>query len=165
MIKGKIDAGIGHYNVDSDELFAALANCDFLEPITSIDFTDNTSNVEEVDKATIAHGTKIPTPHKGEKSLKRQSADTTEMEVDAPSKRAKTSSNHVHIISLDEDDDQGSINQGTTVLITKEKELQRLVNQLPKCLQYSLFQDLQCWSKALNWIKQNHHSITLEMIW
>ena len=67
----KIDAGIGHYNANPNELLAALVNCDFLEPITSIGFTDNTSNAEEVDKATLVHGTKIPTPHKGEKSLKR----------------------------------------------------------------------------------------------
>lgn len=123
----KIGAGIGHYNADIDELLASLANCDFLEPITSIEFTDNTSNGEEVDKSTLAHGTKNPTPHKGEKSLKRQSADTTEMEVDAPSKRDKTSSNLVHIISLDEDDDQGSINQDTIVIITEEKEDQSQV--------------------------------------
>ena len=51
----------------------------------------------------------------------------TEMEVDTPSKRAKTSSHHVHIISLDEDNDQGSINQGTIVLITEEKEDQSQV--------------------------------------
>ena len=147
----------------------ALANCDFLEPITDIEFIDNTSNTVEIYKATIAHGTKIPTPHKGEKSLKRQSADTTEMEVDTPSKRAKTSSHHVHIISLDENNDQGSINQGTTVLITEEKEDQSQVpskthESTPKCLQYSLFQDLQCWSRALNWIKLNHHSTIVEMI-
>lgn len=53
----KTDVGIGHYNVDSDELLAALANCDFLEPITDIEFSDNTSNTVEVDKATIAQGT------------------------------------------------------------------------------------------------------------
>lgn len=50
----KIDAGIGHYNADLDELLATLANCDFLEPITDIEFSDNTSNIVEVDKATIA---------------------------------------------------------------------------------------------------------------
>ena len=49
------------------------------------------------------------------------------MEVDAPSKRAKTSSNLVHIISLYEDDDQGSINQDTTIIITEEKEDQSQV--------------------------------------
>ena len=97
----KTNADIGHSNADPDELLVALANCDFLEPITSIEFTDNTSNTKEVDKATIAHGIEIPTPHKGEKSLKRQSADTTEMELDTPSKGDKTSSNPVHIISLD----------------------------------------------------------------
>ena len=80
-----------------------------------------------MDKATIAHGTKIPTPHKGEKSLKIQFVDTTNMEVDTPSKRAKTSSHRVHIISLYEDNDQGSINQGTPVLITEEKEDQSQV--------------------------------------
>ena len=75
-----------------------------------------------MDKATIARGTEIPTPQKGEKSLKRQSVDITKMEVATPSQRAKTSSHPIHIISLDEDDDQGTINQGTTILITKEKE-------------------------------------------
>lgn len=49
------------------------------------------------------------------------------MEVDTPSKRVKASSHPIHIISLDEDNDQGSINQGTTVLITKEKEDQSQV--------------------------------------
>ena len=53
----KTDAGIGHYNVDSDELLAALANCDLLKPITGIEFTDNTSNTVEMDEAIIAHGT------------------------------------------------------------------------------------------------------------
>ena len=120
MDQRKADAGIGYYNADPDELLSALANCDFLEPITSIEFTDNTSNADKVDKATIAHGTEIPTPHKGEKYLKRQSADTIDMEVDTPSKRAKISSNPVHTISLDEDNDQGSINQETIVIITEE---------------------------------------------
>jgi hypothetical protein len=120
--QGKTNAGMGHYNANSDELLAALTNYDFLEPIIDIEFSDNTSNPMEMDKATIAHGTKIPGPHKGEKSLKRQSADTAEMDVDTPSKRDKTSSHHVHIIYLDENDYQGSINQGTIVLITEERE-------------------------------------------
>ena len=80
-----------------------------------------------MDKATIAHETKIPTPHKGEKYLKRQSTNIAEIEVDTPSKRAKTSSHCVHIISLSEDNDQSSINQGTKVLITEEKEDQSQV--------------------------------------
>ena len=42
MDQRKVDAGIGHYNVDPDEVLATLDNCDFLEPITSIEFTDNT---------------------------------------------------------------------------------------------------------------------------
>ena len=43
MDQRKVDAGIGHYNADPDELLAALANSDFLEPITGIEFIDNTS--------------------------------------------------------------------------------------------------------------------------
>lgn len=127
MDQRKEDAGIDHYNVDLDELLAALANSDFLEPIIGIEFTDNTSETQGMYNTIVVQGTEIPTLHKGEKSLKRQSADTADMEVDIPSKRAKISSNHVHIISLDEDNDQGSINQETIVIITEEKEDQSQV--------------------------------------
>ena len=53
MDQRKADAGIGHYNVDPDELLAALANSNFLEPITSIEFTDNTSETQGMYNTTV----------------------------------------------------------------------------------------------------------------
>lgn len=59
MDQRKADASIGHYNANLDELLVALASYDFLEPITSIEFTDNTSETQGMYNTTVVQGTKI----------------------------------------------------------------------------------------------------------
>ena len=41
-------------------------------------------------KDAIEQRTKVPTPLKGEKSLKRHSTDTVDMEIDVTNKKART---------------------------------------------------------------------------
>ena len=88
---------------------AALVNSDFLQQVEDKDSTDSGKDIINPDKATAEKKTKVPTPLKGEKSLKRHCTDTTDMEIDVSTKKARTFTQQIEVVSLDEDD-EGSIN-------------------------------------------------------
>ena len=58
------------------------------------DDDNNDSNSERIniDKVVEAQETEVPTPLKGQKSLKRHSIDTVDMEIDITTKKPRISS-------------------------------------------------------------------------
>ena len=68
------------------------------------------------DKDVTEQRTEVPTPLKGEKSLKRHSTDTVDMDIDVSSKKARTSAQPIEVISINEDD-EGSINKGKGTIV------------------------------------------------
>ena len=63
----------------------------------------------------------MPTPLKAEKSLKRHSADTMEMDEDVATKRPRISEQRKEIVDI-EDDDERSINKGKTTIVEEESQ-------------------------------------------
>ena len=77
------------YEAEQDEILDSLANSDFLEQVEDKDNTDTRKHTVNPDKDTAEQKTEIPTPLKGEKSLKRNSTDIANMEIDVSTKRDK----------------------------------------------------------------------------
>lgn len=73
-----------------------------------------------LDKAAIEQRTKVPTPLKGEKSLKRHSTDTIDMDIDVSNKKARTSAQPIEIVSINEDDER-YINKGKGTIVEEEQ--------------------------------------------
>ena len=109
------------YVAKQDEILAGLANTGFLEQVEDKDNTDNGKETVNLDKAIAEHRTEVPTPLKWEKSLKRHSTNTIDMEIYVSTKRARTSTQQIEVVSLDEDD-EGSINQAKGTIIEEEKD-------------------------------------------
>ena len=65
---------------------------------------------------TTDNQTEVPTPLKGEKSLKRHSAETMDMDEDLVTKKPRMSMNDQEIVNID-DDDERSINKGKTTIV------------------------------------------------
>ena len=101
------------YDVEHDEVLVALANIDLLEQVELANGSNK--NGDQSNQNQIANKqTEIPTPLKAEKSVKRQSADT--MEVDASTKRPRLSESSKEIVDIEDDDDR-SINKGKATII------------------------------------------------
>ena len=79
------------YDAEHDEALVALANTDLLEQIEDGDRKSSSSEINNPYEATKNQQTKVPTPLKGEKSLKKHSTDTTNMDVDVATKRLRIS--------------------------------------------------------------------------
>ena len=71
------------------------------------------------DEAAKNQQTKVPTPLKWEKSLKRHYTDTADIDVDVVSQRPRISIQDRKIIDL-EDDDERSINKGKSTIVEEE---------------------------------------------
>ena len=65
----------------------------------------------------------MPTPLKVEKSLKRHSADTMDMDEDVATKRPRISEPSKKIVEI-EDDDERSINKGKATIVEEESQEQ-----------------------------------------
>ena len=70
MHQRRMDMNFKGYDVDQDEVLAALANTDLFEQLEVGDGRNNNSERSNLGKATD-NKTKVSTPLKGEKSLKR----------------------------------------------------------------------------------------------
>ena len=116
----KLDVNMSGYEVEQDEVLVALASSDFLEQVEHNDSNGSDSNMVNLDKATTEQRTEVPTPLKGEKSLKRHSIDTTSMEIDVLVKKDRTSAHPIEVVSINEDD-EGSINKGKGTIFKEEQ--------------------------------------------
>ena len=92
MHQRRMDMNFKGYDVDQDEVLVALANTDLFEQLEVGDRSNNSSERSSLGKATD-NQTKVPTPLKGEKSLKRHSVETVDMDEDLVTKKPKMSMN------------------------------------------------------------------------
>lgn len=86
MHQRRTDMNFKGYDVDQDEVLVALANTDLFEQIEVGDRSSNNNERSNQGKATN-NQTEVPTPLKGEKSLKRHSPGTMDMDVDLVTKK------------------------------------------------------------------------------
>jgi hypothetical protein len=96
-------------------VLAALANTDLFEQVEIGDGSNNNSERNIPGKDTSKQ-IEVPTPLKAEKSLKRHSADTMDMDEDVATKRPRMSKPSKEIVDI-EDDDERSINKGKATII------------------------------------------------
>ena len=82
------------------------------------------ANIDNNDKSNPGKATnnqiEVPTPLKGEKSFKRHSAETVDMDVDLVTKKPRTSMQDQEIVDIDDDDGEKSINKGKTTVVEDE---------------------------------------------
>ena len=71
------------------------------------------------DKTVEGQNIEVPTPLKGDKSLKRHSTNTTDMEIDITTKKPKVFVLSKEIVDLEEDDEQ-SINKSKGTIVEEE---------------------------------------------
>ena len=107
------------YDAEQDEVLASLANTDLLEQIEDGDRSNNNIERNNPDKATKKQQVEVPTPLKGEKSLKRHSTDTADINIDVATKKPRISIQDREIVDL-EDDDERSINKGKATIVEEE---------------------------------------------
>ena len=88
------------YEAEQDEALVALANTDLLEQIEDGDRNNSSSERNNPDKAIKDEEVEVPTPLKGEKSLKRHSTDTVDMDVDVARKKPRISIQDREIVDL-----------------------------------------------------------------
>ena len=115
----RLDMNLKGYDVEQDEVLIALANIDLLEPIEEGDRNSSSSERNNPNKATKNQQAEVPTPLKGDKSLKRHSTDTVDMDVDVATKKPRIFIQDREIVDL-EDDDERSINKGKATIVEEE---------------------------------------------
>ena len=108
------------YYVEHDKVLAALANTDLLGQIEIGNGSSSNGDRSNQEKA-IVKQTEIPTPLKTEKSFKRHSANTMEVDEDASTKRPRLSESSKEIVDIEDDDDR-SINKGKATNVEEESQ-------------------------------------------
>ena len=114
-----LDMNLKGYDVDRDEVLVALANTNLLEQLEVGDRNSSNSERNNPDEAAKNKQTEVPTPLKEEKSLKRHSTDTADMDVDVVTKKPRMSMQDKEIVDID-DDDERSINKGKAIVVEEE---------------------------------------------
>ena len=110
------------YEAEHDEVLAVLANTALFEQIEVGNGSSNDSERDSQDKAS-GKQTEVPTPLKVEKSLKRHSVDTMEVDEDVSTKRHRLSESSKEIVDIENDDDR-SINKGKATIVEEESQEQ-----------------------------------------
>lgn len=87
----KLDMNFEGYDADQDEVLVALANTNLLEQLEVGDGNSSSSERNNTDEAAKNKQAEVPTPLKGEKTLKRPSKDTDDMDVDLVTKKPRMS--------------------------------------------------------------------------
>jgi len=122
MHQRRIEMNFRGYDAEYDEVLAALANTNLLEKVELGNGSSSNGDQSNQNQDVIKQ-TEIPTPLKVEKSLKRQSADTMEVDENASTKRPRLSESSKEIIDIGDDDDR-SINKGKTTIVEEESQVQ-----------------------------------------
>jgi hypothetical protein len=120
MHQRQIEMNFKGYNVEQDEVLAALANTDLLEQIECGNGRSNNHNQSTQDQQPIKQA-QIPTPFKAEKSLKRPSTDTMEVEENTSVKKPRLTEVGEEVVEIEDDDDR-SINKGNTTIVEEESQ-------------------------------------------
>ena len=114
-----MEANFRGYDAEQDEVFAALANTDFLETIESVNGSSDEHDQNAQDQQTVSQP-QIPTPYQVEKSLKRPSADI--MEVDPGTSTKKPRLAKIGEIMEIEDDEVRSTNKDNITIVEEVQE-------------------------------------------
>lgn len=122
MHQRRIEMNFRGYDTEHDEVLAALANTDLLEQVELGNGSSSNGDQSNQNQALIKQ-TEIPTPLKAEKSLKRQFADTMEVDEDASTKRPRLSESSKEIVDIEDGDDR-SINKGKATIVEEESQEQ-----------------------------------------
>ena len=85
----RLDMNLKGYEAEQDEVLVALANTNLLEKIEDGDRNNSSSGRNNPDKITKDQEIEVPTPIKWDKSMKRHSTDTADMDVDVANKRPR----------------------------------------------------------------------------
>ena len=109
-----LDVNLAGYEAEQDEVLATLANTDLLEKMGDDDIHSSSS-----DRINLDIVAEVPTPLKGEKSLKGHSIDTVDMEIDITTKKPRVFVQSKEIVDLEEDDKQ-SISKGKGTIVEEE---------------------------------------------
>ena len=75
---------------------------------------------ESEERTVVDLVTRLITPFKGERTLKRPAIDITNIEIDTTSKKPMVSAQGKEVVDLDDDDDEHSINQIKGIQITED---------------------------------------------
>ena len=110
----RLDVNLSGYEAKHDEVLAALANTDLFEQIEVGNGSSNNSDRSNQEKAT-GKQTEVPTPLKAEKSLKRHSTDTMDMDEDVATKRPRIFELRKETVDI-VDDDERSIKDRKSVV-------------------------------------------------
>ena len=118
MHQRRIEMNFKGYDAEQDEVLSSLANSNLLEQIEYGNGSSNNQNQSTQDQRPIkqAH---IPTLFKAEKSLKRPSADTMEVDENTSVKKPRLVEAGEEIVEIEDDDDR-SINKGKTTIVEEE---------------------------------------------
>ena len=122
MHQRRIEMNFRVYDAKHDEVLVALANTDILEQVELGNGSNNNGDQRNQNQ-TIIKKTEIPTPLKVEESLKRQSADTMEVDEDTSTKRHRFSESSKEIFDIEDDDDR-LINKGKATIVEEESQEQ-----------------------------------------
>ena len=117
----KLDVNLSGYKAEEDEVLASLASSDFLEQVEDNGSNESDSNMINLDKVATEQRTKLPTPLKGEKSLKRHSTNIVDMDIDVLNKKTKTFSQPIEVISINEEDEESIFNKGKHTIVVEEQ--------------------------------------------
>ena len=113
-----MDVNLKGYDVDQDEVLVAFANTDLFEQLEVGDRSSNNSEMGNLGKVTD-NKIEVPTPLKGEKSFKRHSGETEDMDVDLVTKKPRMPIQNQEVVGID-DDDERSINKGKATIVEEE---------------------------------------------
>ena len=96
----KLDVNLKGYEAEQDEVLATLANTDLLEQMGDDDRHSSSGDIINLDKVVEGQNTKVPTPLKGEKSLKGHSINIADMEIDITTKKPRVFVQNKEIVDL-----------------------------------------------------------------
>ena len=114
MNQRRMDAGFRGYEAEQDEVLAALANSDILEPVNSEDGSSSERERDPPEEQAVGP-IGMPTPYQLEKALKRPAEDTMEVDPGTTSKKPRLQ----EIVDIVDDDDK-STNQEITTVVEQE---------------------------------------------
>ena len=120
MHQRRIDMNFKGYEVEQDEVLVSLANTDLFEQV-EVGYGSSNSSEKSNQGRTTYKQIEVPTPLKAEKSLKRHSADTMDMDEDVATKRPRIYEQSKDIVNID-DDDERSTNKGKTTIVEEESQ-------------------------------------------
>ena len=103
-----------------NEVLALIANQNYIEQDVNMFSNDQEEDIGSKEQAMVDLVIGTITPFKGERTLKRPATEVTNMEIATTAKKPRVSTQGKEIVTMDDDDDEESINQTKGIPITEE---------------------------------------------